>query len=634
MRRQILGYWSLMSNTSAAVDSETQSPRIPDRSEIAERHKWDLSPMYGDWASWEADLQELGGQIERYRTLQGTLAGGADALLAALTLADAVGTRSYKVWYYASLTHDQDQRDNAVNSRRQEVQIQLARWQQASSWFNPELLTIPLETVREWMGSNTELAVYRFALEDLYRQQEHVLDQAGERLLAFSQRLSGSPSEAFSALSTADLKPPAITLSSGQQVMLSYGQYRAILSTNRRQEDRARAYRAFHEIYKNNINTYAALYDGVLQRDWFHAQARGYTTTLEAALHGDNIPPAVVENLIQTTKAGIEPLRRYHRLRQRVLGLDSYSSYDGLIPLVEFDRKYPYGDVLEWIIAAVAPLGSEYQANVRRALESRWVDVYENVGKRHGAYSAPVYGSHPYILMNYNDTLDAVFTLAHELGHSMHTMLAHAAQPFVYANYTIFVAEVPSTLNEALLLDFMLSRATDERERIVLLQHAIDDIVGTFYTQVLFADYELQAHRLVEQGKPVTAEALGGVYSTLLEGHLGDAVQQDELSGVTWARIPHFFQSPYYVYQYATCYASTAQLMTELRTESEAARRVAVDRYLSMLKSGGSDYPMAQLRAAGVDLRDPGPIQAVVDELDRRVTQLEAEIARLGTPSA
>jgi oligoendopeptidase F len=619
-----------MSPGPATIDPETQQPRIRDRSEIEEHHKWDLSSMYPEWSAWERDLSDLSRQTEQYASLQGTLAGGADKLLHALKLADDVGARSYKVWYYASLTYDQDQRDNTVNARRQQVQILFARWQEASSWFSPELLAIPLETVRGWMNANPDLALYRFAIEDLYRQQEHVLDQRGERLLAFSQRFSGAPAEAFSAISTADMKFPTMTLSTGEQVVLSYGQYRAILASNRNQDDRAQAFRVFHELFRANVNTYAALYSGVLQRDWFHAQAREYKSTLEAALHANNIPPSVVENLIETTKAGAEPLRRYHRLRKRVLGLTKYSSYDGLIPLVEFDRKYPYGDVLEWIVESVAPLGADYQSMVRQAVESRWIDVYENVGKRSGAYSAPVYGSHPYMLLNYNDTLDAVFTLAHELGHSMHTMLSYAHQPFVYANYTIFVAEVPSTLSEALFLDFMLARTTDERERIVLLQHAIDDIVGTFYTQVLFADYELQAHRLVEQGKPVTSEALSEIYAGLVKAYYGDALDYEELSAVTWARIPHFFQTPYYVYQYATCYASTAELVQGLRSGADSARAEAVERYLTLLKSGGSDYPIVQLQRAGVDLRQPGPVKAVVEQLDRRVTQLEAEIERMG----
>ena len=346
-------------------------------------------------------------------------------------------------------------------------------------------------------------------------------------------------------------------------------------------------------------------------------------------LHGNNIPTAVVENLIDTTKAGAEPLRRYHRLRKRVLGLDTYHNYDTAIPLVDFDRKYPYEDVLEWLPASVKPLGQEYERQMRRGLASEWIDVYENPGKRSGAYSAPVYGVHPYMLLNYNDTLDAVFTLAHEMGHSMHTLLSHAHQPFVYSAYTIFVAEVPSTLSEMLFLDYMLERATDDRERIVLLQHAIDGIVGTFYTQVLFADYELQAHRLVEEGRPVTAEELGEIYFNLLKSYYGDALDYDEQSRLTWARIPHFFSTPYYVYQYATCFASSAQLMKQLTTGSEGARAAAINRYLTLLKSGGSDHPMTLLLRAGVDLSQPETVRAVVDQLDDLVTKLEKAIGNL-----
>jgi len=267
---------------------------------------------------------------------------------------------------------------------------------------------------------------------------------------------------------------------------------------------------------------------------------------------------------------------------------------------------------------------------MRAALEGRWIDVYENPGKRSGAYSAPVYGVHPYMLLNHNDTLDAVFTLAHEMGHSMHTLLSHAHQPFVYSAYTIFIAEVPSTLSEALFLDYMLAQATDERERIVLLQHAIDGIVGTFYTQVLFADFELQAHRLVEDGRPVTAEGLGDIYFNLLQAYYGDALDYDELSRVTWSRIPHFFSTPYYVYQYATCFASSAQLMKQLTTGSDADRAAAIERYLTLLKSGGNDHPMTQLQRAGVDLSKSETVRAVVDQLDRLVTQLEQAIDSLG----
>jgi oligoendopeptidase F len=471
--------------------------------------------------------------------------------------------------------------------------------------------------------------VYRFAIEDLYRQQEHVLDEKGEHLLSLSSRFSSSPNDAYAALSTADIKHPLVRLSTGKDVTLSYGQYRAILATNRNQADRASAFAAYHKIFDANANTYASLYNGVLQRDWFHAQARGYATTLDAALHGNNIPPAVVTNLIESTKQGTEPLRRYHRLRKRVLGLSDYHNYDSTIPLVDFDEKYPYESVLEWLPASVEPLGQAYRNQLRDVLFGDWIDVYENTGKRSGAYSAPVYGVHPYMLLNYNDTLDAVFTLAHEMGHSMHTLLSNAHQPFVYSAYTIFVAEVPSTLSEMLFLEHMLKRARDERERIVLLQHAIDGIVGTFYTQVLFADYELQAHRLAEEGRPVTADALSDIYFGLLEAYHGDALDYDELSRVTWARIPHFYSTPYYVYQYATCFASSAQLMKQLTSGSDSDRQAAIDRYLTLLKSGGSDHPMPLLQKAGVDLGKPETVRAVADQLDDLVTRLEKAIDAL-----
>jgi len=606
----------------------TAGLQLRERHDIPDRFKWNLSHIFPAWSEWQGAYDDLERKIGAYAALQGTLAKGADRLLAAMKLSDDIGQLTYKVWYFASLKHDEDQRDNQINARRQQVQILFAKANQACAWFNPELLQIPLPTVQQWLDANAELAVYRFAIEDLYRQQEHVLDEKGEHLLSLASRFASTPNDAYSALSTADVKHPVVTLSTGE-VTLTYGQYRAILATNRLQSDRRAAFEEFHGLFESSVNTYASLYHSVLQRDLFFSQARGYRTTLDAALHGNNIPTAVVENLIDTTKAGAEPLRRYHRLRKRVLGLATYHNYDTAIPLVDFDRKYPYEDVLEWLPASVKPLGQEYERQMRRGLASEWIDVYENPGKRSGAYSAPVYGVHPYMLLNYNDTLDAVFTLAHEMGHSMHTLLSHAHQPFVYSAYTIFVAEVPSTLSEMLFLDYMLERATDDRERIVLLQHAIDGIVGTFYTQVLFADYELQAHRLVEEGRPVTAEGLGEIYFNLLKSYYGDALDYDEQSRLTWARIPHFFSTPYYVYQYATCFASSAQLMKQLTTGSEAARAAAIHRYLTLLKSGGSDHPMALLLRAGVDLSQPETVRAVVDQLDDLVTKLEKAIGSL-----
>jgi oligoendopeptidase F len=601
---------------------------LPARDDIPARYTWDLSAICADWNTWSESYAKLDAAITAFMQFRGTLAKGPEALLSAFTAMDEMGALSYRVWYYASLHYDQDQRDNEINARRQQVQILFARQQQASSWFNPELLAIPLETIRTWMAGNDALAVYRFAIESLFHEQEHVLDERGERLLSYSGRFNSVPYDSYSALTTADMKFPAITLTTGERVTLSYGQYRALLETNRRQEDRATAYRAFHQAYADSQNTYAALYNGVLQRDWFHARARGYESTLDAALHGNNIPPSVVENLIAVAKHSVEPLRRYHRLRRRVLGLARYQLFDIFVPLVEHDARYPYDQVGAWIAESVAPLGSEYQGRVREAFDGRWIDVFENAGKRSGAYSAPVYGSHPYMLLNYNETLDAVFTLAHEMGHSMHTLLSHRAQPFVYAGYTIFVAEVPSTLSEALFLDFMLERADGRDQRAVLLQHAIDSIASTFYTQVMFADFELQAHRLVEQDQPVTADVLNGIYAGLLRDYYGDVIDEEQLSQVTWARIPHFFSTPYYVYQYATCFASTARLMQDLRSADRVRSGRAVDRYLALLEAGGSDYPMNLLARAGVDLSQPDTVRAVSEELGMLVGRLENELTR------
>lgn len=599
--------------------TETATRRT--RADIDDAHKWNLADIYPDWSAWEKALTTLEQGIGEYAALKGTLGKGADALLRAYELNDRLGQLAYTVYFYPSLKYDEDQRDNSVNARKQQVQALMARWQQATSWFNPELLAIPLATVQAWMVANARLAVYRFAIEEVYRQQEHVLDERGEALLSLSSRISSAPGEAYQALATADAKFPEATLSTGETVRLSYGQYRAVLATNRNQADRRTAFLGHYGTYAASLNTYATLYHGICQRDWFHARARGYKTTLDAALHGNNIPRSVVDNLIQATRAGVEPLQRYHRLRRRALGLDRYCPYDFSIPLIEWTRRYDYAGALDGIVSSVAPLGEPYQARMRQGFGGRWIDVYENEGKRSGAYSAPVYGVHPYMLLNWAETLDDVFTLAHEMGHSMHTMLAHERQPFVYSDYTIFIAEIPSTLSEALLLEHLLAEATDPSERIVLLQHAIDNITSTFYTQVLFADFELAAHERVERDEPVTAEVLNALYQERFNAYYGDAVDAEELTPITWARIPHFFNSPYYVYQYATCFASAARIAGEIGQSPEARTR-----YLDLLAAGGSDHPMTLLKTAGVDLGQPETVQAVVDQLGRLVTRLEQEM--------
>ncbi|MDP8206051.1 MAG: oligoendopeptidase F [Candidatus Electryonea clarkiae] len=613
----------------SAVTTASGKPDTRNRDEIPDNYKWDLTDIYSDWDEWETGFAKLEPLMDKFASLKGTLSQGAEQVLKTYKLNDELGMLAYKVYRYPQLNFDLDQRNNEIQANLQRVQILFATFGQATAWLDPEMLTIPHETMKEWIDSNEELQTYRFLIEELYRSQEHVLDEKGEQLLSYFNRFNGAPRETYQALSTADIKFKEITLSTGEEVTVSYSQYQAILHTNRNQEDRALAFNAMYEVYEANVNTYAAMYNSLCQRDWARSQARNYDNTLVAALDGNNIPVEVYENLVTSAKSGSGALRRYHELRKKVLKLENYHLYDSGVPIVEFDKTYPYDDVLDMIVESVAPLGKEYQKQMRAGFEGGWIDVYESDGKRSGAYSAGVYGIHPFMLLNYNDTLTEVFTLAHEMGHTMHTVLSQANQPFATADYTIFVAEVASTLNEALLLEYMLDRTKDPLERAVLLQHAIDSIVGTFYSQVLFADYEREAHRLAEEGRPITSDVLGDLYYGLLKDYYGDSIELDELYKITWARIPHFYRSPYYVYQYATCFASSAQIVKSITEGKKKERKAATEQYLTLLKSGGNDHPMEQLKKAGVDLSQPETVQAVVDKLDGLVTMLEQEIEKL-----
>lgn len=604
-------------------------PETRNRAEIPANFKWDFTPIFPSWAAWEDGLKTLGAKMDEYAALKGSLSRGPEALLHAYQLSDEIGQLLHKVYRYAQLQRDVDLRNNEISAKLQRVQTAMAKFGAATAWFTPELLTVPQSTMEKWIAETPALAPYRFSILDAYRQQQHVLDEKGERLLAYATQFSRTPMAAFQELSTSDIKFPKLTLSEGKEVTLTPGAYQHVLQTNRKQTDRAAAFEAYHKTYAATNNTYAALYNGILQRDWFNAQARSYEATAQAALDVDNIPPAVLETLISATRSGVAPLQRYFRLRQKLLGLETYHPYDNTVAIYNVDRVYPYEQAKDIVVSSVAPLGADYVERYRRFVSSGRIDVYENDGKRSGAYNAGVYGVGPYLLLNYNDTIDAVFTLAHEAGHAMHTVLSYETQPYATADYTIFVAEVASTTNERFLLEKLLTEAKDPKERFVLLQHAVDAIVGTFYTQVLFADFELQAHRRVERGEPITAETLNGIYLQLLKDYYGDAVTIDELYKVTWSRIPHFFNSPYYVYQYATCFASSAKLFKGMTTGDESSRKAAVDRYLMLLKSGGSDYPMELLKWAGVDLTQRETVQAVIDQMDELVSRLENEAEKI-----
>ena len=599
------------------------------RAEIPADFKWDFTPIYADWAAWEAGIAEMQRRMDDFVKRKGTLAQGPQALLAAYRELDEIGKLQYRIYRYPQLQRDVDTRDASISGRFQRVGALFAKFDAATSWFRPELLAIPEATVKTWLESTPALAPYRFPILDDFRKRAHVLDECGERLLSLAGPSNQAPRTVYEELSTSDIRFPTLQFGDGPGVKLTPGAYAALLESNPRQADRARAAEAHLQAYGSNAATYGAIYKGVLERDWFLAQARAFPDTLQAALFDNAIPPAVVENLVAATRAGTEPLRRYIRLRRKLLGLPEYHTYDNFQPLFRTDKIYPYPQARDEVLASVAPLGAAYGERYRRFVQGGRIDVYESEGKRSGAYNAGVYGVGPYLLLNHNDTLDAMFTLAHEAGHAMHTVLSYEGQPFVTADYTIFVAEVASTTNERFLLEHLLGKTSDPKERFLLLQHAADQIMQTFYTQVMFADFELQAHRLVEQGQPVIAEVLNGIYLQLLKDYYGDALTIDDFYKHTWARISHFFNSPYYVYQYATCFASSAQLFKAMSSGPEAQRKAATARYLELLSSGGNDHPMTQLKKAGVDLTQRAPIQAVIDQMDELVTRMEQEAAKV-----
>jgi len=610
---------------AAAAKPETQV-----RAEIPAEFRWDFSAIYPDWPAWEADMRQVEAQMKAFAALKGSLRQGPAALLKAYQAYDEIGKLNYRLYRYPQLQRDVDGADQAVAGRFQRVTALFAQFDSASAWFTPELLALPQARVREWIAKTPALQPYRFTILDNFRRQAHVLDEKGERLLALAGPMGNAADNVYNELGTTDIKFPTITTADGKSVVLSPGNYSALLDSNPNQADRAKAAAAHVGTYGATANTFAAAYEGILQRDWFLAQARKHTTTLDAALDRDNVPRSVVETLIAATRAGTAPLQRYAKLRKKLLGLESYHLYDSFLPVYRSSASYPYEKARELVLDSVAPLGADYVAKYKKFVSGGRVDVYENKGKRSGAYNAGVYGVGPYLLLNHNDTLEAAFTLAHEGGHAMHTVLSYESQPFVTADYTIFVAEVASTTNERFLLDMLLARTSDPKERFLLLEHAVDAIVGTFYTQVMFADFELQAHKLVEKGEPVTTEVLNTLYAGLLKTYYGDALTVDDFYKFTWARIGHFFNSPYYVYQYATCFASSAQLYNAMTTGPAASKQAATARYLTLLKSGGNDHPMVQLQKAGVDLRQRATVQAVVDQLDVLVSQMEAEAAKIG----
>ena len=548
-----------------------------------------------------------------------------------IKLEEKMGRLLDKLYVYVYMLKDLDSKDEVSSVKLQEIQAIYTEYSVSAAWITPEILQIPKETMERWIDENPELKDNRFGLMEIYRLQGHVLDEGKEKLLSYYGQYMGAPHDIYAELSISDMKWNEVKLSDGYEGPVTNGVYSKVLATNRNQEDRKKAFEALYGAFDNNKNTYGAIYRALLQRDVASSKGRNYNSSLEKALEPKNVPTEVYTTLLKSAIDNNAPLQRYVNLRKKALGLKEYHYYDNSINIVEYDKTFDYDVAKEMVYNSVAPLGEDYSAKMNRAISEGWIDVFETENKRSGAYSIGIYDVHPYMLLNYQSTLDDVFTLAHELGHTLHTMLSNENQPYATHDYTIFVAEVASTFNERLLLDYMIKNSNDPIEKIALIEQALGNIVGTFYIQTLFANYEYQAHKLIEEGKAVTPDVLSGIMDNLFKEYFGDSITMDELQKIIWARIPHFFNSPYYVYQYATSFASSANLYDRITNTkySEEERTKAKEDYLTLLKSGGNDHPMNQLKKAGVDLEKVESFHAVAVEFDRLLDILEEELNKL-----
>lgn len=603
---------------------------LKNRDEIAQQYKWDLNDIYPNWNQWEVDLvklKELMAEIPKY---QGEISKNPKTFVEFINLEEKISRLLDKIYLYPYLQRDLDSTNEVASVKLQEIESIYANYSISSSWITPEILTIPKETMVTWINENPTLEPNRFPLMEIYRLQEHVLSADKEKLLSYFGQYLGVPSDIYSELSTSDIKWNDVELSDGSKTTVTNGVYSKVISTNRNQEDRKKVFEALYNSFNINKNTYASIYKSILQRDFATAQSRNYKSSLEKALNPKNIPLDVYTSLIESTKENTAPLKRYIALRKKALNLSDYHYYDNSVNIVDYNKEFTYEEAKNTVLESVKPLGEDYYNGLNTALSEGWLDVYETPNKRSGAYSLNIYDVHPYMLLNYNGTMDAVFTLAHELGHTMHSMLSTKNQPYPISSYTIFVAEVASTFNERLLLDNMLRNTTDPKEKIALIEQAIGGIVGTYYIQSLFADYEYQAHQIVENGGAITPEVLNNIMENLFKDYFGTELTMDELQKIIWARIPHFYNSPYYVYQYATSFASSANLYDRITNTkyTPQEREKAKNEYLTLLKSGGNDHPMNQLKKAGVDLSKKDAFNAVATEFNRLLDLLEEELKK------
>ncbi len=587
---------------------------MKERSEVAASDKWNVEELYPSLAAWEKEFAEV--SKDKFSPLQkfkGHLGDNENVLKEAIEYILATDRKLEKLYTWAHMRHDEEITLSEYKAANARISSLLVDFRESTAWFEPEILRLSDEKLK-----NQILAPYRFLLEKIVRLRAHTLSADKEALIATAGKPLQAPPKAFSALNNADLKFASVKDSKGEEHPMTHGLYQLYL----RSPDRDLRKNAFQEMqgkFSDFQNTIAELLNGELEGHHFNAKAHNFSTCLEAALFPHNIPTTVYTSLIESVREGLPSLHRYIALRKKVLKLKELHLYDLYVPLVQtVEIKMDYKEAEEIVIESVAPLGSQYQTQLKDGLKSkRWVDRYENKNKRSGAYSSGCYDSFPYILMNYRGLLRDVFTLAHEAGHSMHSLLSQTEQPFHYYRYPIFLAEVASTFNEELLMQTMLKKRTKKEEKIFLLNEKIEDIRATFFRQTMFAEFELLIHTLVEQGTPLTPSLLMEKYTELNAAYFGKEAVIDKEIAIEWARIPHFYYN-FYVYQYATGISAALSLAEKVESGDTKSR----DAYLAFLKSGGKDFPIQLLKNAGIDMTTKEPVRATLRKFDALVAEL------------
>lgn len=518
------------------------------------------------------------------------------------------------------LSKDSDMRIGKYQSMDERVKSLYAKVGAESAFLRPELLQIPDRKLLEMIESNEELKIYKHSINDLLRSKKHTLSNPEEKILAMSSEISQTPYNAFSIFTNADLKLPMVIDEQGELTELSHGRYYSALYSKNR-DYRERVFKAYLGSYKNFINTFTVLFNGNLKTNIFNARARNFNSALEAALHRNNIPVSVYHNLIESANKNLQPMYRWASLKKKLLGLDKLKPYDVYVTIFnsENEKKYEYGEGINIVRNSLQIMGDDYLSSLDKAFSNRWIDVFETKSKRSGAYSSgTTFGVHPYVLLNWTDLLNDVFTLTHEMGHNMHSYYTGESQPYPYANYSIFLAEVASTFNESLLLDHLLEIAETRDEKLFLLERYLNNLTATFYRQVMFAEFEMIVYKKTEMGESLTADVLNEMYSSMYQKYWGPDMHVADEEQFTWARIPHFYYN-FYVYQYATGFAASEVLAKKVKTEGVTA----VNKYLDFLKAGSSDYPINILTKAGVDMNSHEPVQAVSDRMNQVLNEME-----------